>query len=357
MQKSGAGGIAAIIAGGKAPAYAENMGKLKVGQIGIGHNFALKFKNPKSTNKNVQKCTIHAFWYDIPQICERFKTRGFKTISRDPEELVKECDVISIEHPDYRKTLELAQPALEAGKPVFVERPFTDTVYSAEKMVRLAKEYNAPLMSISSLEVQPVLKEIRKWMKENGPVRSYITNCPEPMFIWMFPHAIFFSHAALGGGIENAYFSGDYVMEIDGIKSKRHEYWYHPEKILGSAVSILTYKPRNGEPPIVGVNQIGPGPGPYSIEVYGVNGHKTFVAGEHLDDPKLFAPVLPALADFFVDHVLPRPYEDLLEQHRALVATDKSRLKGSAVELDSLGGMDALPYSPTLKEWLDSHYM
>jgi len=357
MKRVSAGGVAGIVAAGKAPAYAQDMGKLKVGQIGIGHNFALQFNNPKTTDENILKCKTHAFWYDVPEICERFKSRAFKKIARDPVELVKECDVISIEHPDYRMTLELAQPALEMGKPVFVERPFTDTIFSAEKMVRLAKEYNAPLMSVSSLELQPELPEIRAWAKEHGPVRSYLTNCPEPMFVWMFPHAINFSHAALGGGIDSAYFSGDYISEIYDITSKRHEYWYNPNKPLGSAVSLLTYKPRNGEPPIIGMNQIGPGPGTYNIQVYGVNGHKNFVVGEHLDDPKIFKPVVSKLADFFVNHTLPRPYEDLLEQHRALVATNKSRLSGHAVKLDSLGGMDALPYSPSLKEWLDSKYM
>ncbi len=353
LKNAALGGIAGIVAAGKAPAFAQDMNLLKVGQIGIGHNFALQFSNKSRTEGVKVGCKPHAFWYDVPAICERMKGRSFPVVCKDPEEVVRESDVISIEYADYRRTMEFALPALEQGKPVFVDRPFTGSVYSAERMVTLAKKYNAPLMSASSLELQPQLPEIRRWAEENGPVFSYSCYCPEPMFVWMFPHVINFAHAALGGGIDTAYFSGDYVSEIGGITSERHKRWYHPEKSLGAAVSLLTYKPRNGEPPMIGMNHIGPGPGPYHIHIYAAKDSKDFVVGDHLDDPKIFAPMLHALNDFFVNRKLPRSYEALLEQHRALVATNMSRLTGRAIKLDSLGGEDSIPYSPSIKDWLD----
>ena len=52
----------------------------------------------------------------------------------------------------------------------------------------------------------------------------------------------------------------------------------------------------------------------------------------------------------------PRPYEAILEQHRALVALNVSRLTGRAVKLDSLGGHDALPYSDSIRRWLFRSY-
>ena len=105
------------------------------------------------------------------------------------------------------------------------------------------------------------------------------------------------------------------------------------------------------------MNHIGPGPGPYNIYIYCVNESRDFVVGKHLDDPKIFKPMLFALNDFFVNHKLPRPYNALLEQHRALVATSISRFTSRAVKLDSLGGEDAIPYSPSIKQWLDRHYL
>ena len=353
IRKTAAGGIAGILGAKNAPAFASDMNLLKIGQLGLGgHNFALAFKHNAEKYKDVIRCKPYAIWDDQPGVAEKFKSRGFEKAMKTPEELVRESDVICVEHVDYRKTLELARPALEAGKPVFVDRPFTDTVYSAEEIVRLARANDAPLMSCSSLELQPQLPDIRKWAEENGPIRSYMAYCPEPMFQWMFPHVINFAHAALGGGIETAYFAGDYIIELGDIQTDSKKRWLDPGRPLGAAVSVLTYKPRNGEPPIIGLNQIGPGPGPYNIYIYGVEESRNFVVGDALDDPKIFLPMFLTLNDFFANRKPPRPYEAILEQHRAHVATGISRLTGHAVRLDRLGGEDALPYSDSVRDWI-----
>lgn len=346
-------GIAGILSSRTAPAFAQG-GDIRIGQIGVGHNFALHFKRDIPELAGKKRLRPYAFWYDVPEICNGFGKRGFERVCSDPMEVIRESDVVSIEYPDYNRTMEFAEPALEMGKPVFVDRPFTGTVYSAQRMVDLARKYDAPLMTASSLEFQPQIPEIREWVKEHGPVRSYTCYCPEPMFAWMFPHVINFAHSALGGGIDTAYFSGDYVIEMGGIKSERHSHWYDPGRKLGAAVSLLTYKPRGGEPPIIGMNHIGPGPGPYYLYVFAEGGSHNFVVGDHLDDPKIFMPMTLTLHDFFTNRKPPRPYEAILEQHRAHVATAISRLTGSAVKLDSLGGDDALPYSPSTKDWLDN---
>jgi len=350
--KNAAGGIAGIIGSQTVPAVLADMKEIKIGQLGLGgHNFALHFTRSDATVKNGIRCIPYAFWDDDPDVAARFARRGFERVCARPEELVAESDVVSIEHGDYRRSLELARPALEAGKPVFIDRPFTDTIESAEEIVRLARKHNAPLMSASSLEFQPVIPEIQRWAQENGPVKSYASFCPEPMFQWMFPHAINFAHAALGGGIESAYFSGDYVIEMGDIRSDGKR-WYDPGRSLGCAVSVLTYRSRNGEPPITGVNHIGPGPGPYNIIVYGASDSRDFVAGQHLDDPMIFQPMFSALYDFFVTGTPPRPYEAILEQHRAHVATAVSHARGKAVRLDELAGSDSLPYSESVMVWL-----
>jgi hypothetical protein len=59
-----------------------------------------------------------------------------------------------------------------------------------------------------------------------------------------------------------------------------------------------------------------------------------------------------ALHEFFVNRTIPRPYEAILEQHRALVAANNSRITGRAVRLDSLGGEDALPYSEGIRRYI-----
>ena len=367
LKAAAAGGVAAMIASKKAPAFAQDRGIMKIGQLGLGsHGFLGSFKKPPKSFKQKVLCRPYAVWDDAPGVAEAMMDMGFEKVMKDPVELVKECDGVHIEHADYRRALELARPALEAGKPVFINRPFTATIADAEEAVRLARAYNAPLMCASSLEFQPEVAGMQKFAREKGPVRSYEAFCPEPIFPWMFPHVINFAHAGLGGGIETAYFSGDYFIDIGKwvhlkqalmgtLDLTRFPEGYKPDyqkadeekRPIGEGVSLLTYKSRNGQPPMIGYNHIGENPAPYHITVYGMGGSKTFTAGDNL-----FYYMFTALHDFYTKRKSPRPFEAILEQHRALVATNVSRLSGKAVRLDSLGGDDAIPCSESMRRWL-----
>ncbi len=357
IQKAGISGISCILATGHAPVFAQDMKKFKIGQIGLGsHGFAGRFKNPAPKYKDIIRCRPYAVWDDVPGVAEKMLPMGFEKVLRDPAEVAKESDGVMVMHADYRKVLELAQPALEMGKPVFINRPFTASIADAEEVVRLAKSNDAPLMCASSLEFQPEIPEIQQFMQEKGPVRSYEAYCPEPYFTWMFPHVINFAHAALDGGIDTAYFAGDYIIEMGDISIQNGKF-VDPKRTSGSAVSLLTYKPRNGQPPIIGINHIGQCPGTYNIFVYAYEESRNFIAGAELNVANIFEPMFLAQNDFFLSRKPPRPYDAILEQHRALVATNKSRLTGRAVKLDSLTGSDALPYHESIRNYLLKRYI
>lgn len=358
LKSAAVGGITAIIAARKAPAFAQDMKMIKIGQLGLGsHGFAARFKNPPAKYKDIIKCKPYAVWDDVPGVAEKMKnSMGFEIAINDPVELVKQSDVVHIEHADFRKVCALARPALEAGKPVFINRPFTGTVADAAEVVRLAKEHNAPLMGGSSLEYQPELTEIARFAKENGPLRAYECYCPEPFFDWMFPHVINFSNAALGCGVDTAYFSGDFVMEFGDFKQVGDKF-VDPKRPYGSAVSLLMYKPVEGQPPVLGINQIGGAPGSYHLTVYAFNASKEFMVGESLNASNIFEPMFLTLNDFYINRKPPRPYEAMLEQHRALVATNVSRMTGKAVKLNSLKGKDSLPWSDQIRNYVLKPYL
>lgn len=342
--KAALAGIAGIVTSRTAPAFAQNMGMVKIGQLGLGsHGFVGSFVNPPAEWKGKVKCRPYAVWDDVPGIAELLKKSiGFEKVFTDPVALVKESDAVHVEHADYRKVLELARPALEAGKPVFINRPFAATIADSEEIVRLAKAYNAPLMCASSLEFQPEVAEMAKFATEKGPVRAYEAYCPEPHFTWHFPHVINYAHAALGGGIDTAYFTGDYVISLEERQDK--------VRTMGGSLIVLNYKPRGAEPPIIGMNHIGSHPGSYHIQIFGAKESKMFEAG--MTDSSVMKYMFYALYDFYTQRKIPRPYEAILEQHRALVAANVSRLKGRPVKLDSLGGDDALPWSENIRRYI-----
>ena len=271
--KAALAGIAGIAASQTAPAFAQNMGMLKIGQIGLGsHGFVGSFKKPPEELKGKVKAYPYAVWDDYPGMAEALqKSMGFEKVIKDPEQLARESDGVIIEHADYRLALKLARPALEMGKPVFIERPFAGTIADAEEIVSLAKSYNAPLMSASSLEFQPEVAEMQQFAKDKGPIRAYEAYCPEQHFTWMFPHVINYAHAAFGGGIDTAYFTGTYNMDLGK--------WIDEHKPFGTSLCVLTWKPRDGQPGMIGMNTIGNYPGAFHINAYGVGGEQDFHRG------------------------------------------------------------------------------
>jgi hypothetical protein len=359
-------GITGIIASQTPPAFARDTNMQKIGHLGIGgHYFSTTFTNPPESFDQPVKCMPYGVWDDVPEAAESMLSLGFEKVYSDPVELVNESDVVYIDHADYRKSLELAQPALEQGKPVYIDRPFAGSIADAEEMVRLAEENDAPLMSASSLEFQPEVADMRKFAEEHGPVRAYESYCPELVFTWMFPHTINYAHAGLGGGIDSAYFSGDYVIDPAEWVHIEHALSgslnltdfpddYEPDyskreasRPVGGACGVLQYKPRAGQPSILGMVHIGEAPASYHVHVYAMDEDRRFQAGDDLFDYMFFT-----LHDFFVNRKVPRPYDALLEQHRTLVALNKSRLSGTAVKLDSLTPEDSLPYSDKIREVL-----
>lgn len=82
-------------------------------------------------------------------------TRDFEVVLRDPD---VEAVVIATPAPRHHALCKLA---LEAGKDVFVEKPFTLQIAHAEELIRIAAERNRVLMVGHLLEYHPVVTHLR----------------------------------------------------------------------------------------------------------------------------------------------------------------------------------------------------
>lgn len=70
-------------------------------------------------------------------------------------ELLKRVDVVLLESSDARKHLEQVRPVIQAGKPVFVDKPFASSVAEAMEIFRLAEEHDVPIFSSSIMRFVP----------------------------------------------------------------------------------------------------------------------------------------------------------------------------------------------------------
>ena len=138
---------------------------IRVGVIGYGYwgpNIVRNF----STANGAQVTMV----CDINQQSLKKVKKAFSQVrvTTDCHELIKdpEVDAVAIATPVFTH-YELAQKALQEGKSVFVEKPFTYTVAEGEKLIELAEKKNLKIMVDHTFLYTDAVKKIKLLMEDN----------------------------------------------------------------------------------------------------------------------------------------------------------------------------------------------
>jgi len=86
------------------------------------------------------------------------------------EELLKQVDVILLESVDGRPHLKQARPVIEAGIPLYIDKPIAASLADTIEIYELAQKHNVPCFSSSSLRFNEQLKNLREGTPETGEI-------------------------------------------------------------------------------------------------------------------------------------------------------------------------------------------
>lgn len=89
-------------------------------------------------------------WDRVEKFTEQIRGMGVEIVPSIPE-LLKKVDVVLLESVDGRPHLDQARPVIEAGKPLFIDKPCAASLADVIEIFRLAKEKDVPVFSSSSL--------------------------------------------------------------------------------------------------------------------------------------------------------------------------------------------------------------
>lgn len=99
------------------------------------------------------------------------KLRGYGVeIANHPEELIGKIDAVMVESNDGSVHLERALPFIEAGLPIFVDKPFATSVHDARALVESAQRKGVPIMSSSALRYTLEIQDIAARREELGAI-------------------------------------------------------------------------------------------------------------------------------------------------------------------------------------------
>ena len=172
---TGLAAIAMIVAGQataaepKSPKWATR--DIRVGLVGCDTSHATAFTGILNSHPQWRVRVVAAFPEGsadmpgpstgrLPKFVDRLKKSKVKIVT-SMDELLKLVDAVMIESVDGRPHLRQARPAFKAGKPVFIDKPFTASLADAREIVRLSKAAGVPFFSSSCSRFQPSIARLR----------------------------------------------------------------------------------------------------------------------------------------------------------------------------------------------------
>jgi hypothetical protein len=194
---------------------------LRAGIIGLDTSHVIAFtqllNSPRARGELAGVRVVAAYpggSQDIPE--SRNRVADFTRQLRDKhqveivdsiEALLKKVDVVLLESVDGRPHLEQARPVLAAHKPVFIDKPVAGSLADAVRIYELARKYNTPCFSSSSLRFSPGIANVRKEGKFGDILGCGVYGpCPlephHPDLFWYGIHGVEMLFTIMGPGCE-----------------------------------------------------------------------------------------------------------------------------------------------------------
>lgn len=292
---------------------ADNQGVIRLGIIGLDTSHSIAFTkslNRSPADPKFQNCrvvaaypygsrTIESSTSRIPGYIEEIKKLDVEIVD-SVEALLAKVDGVLLETNDGHPRLEQTLQVLEAGKPVFIDKPVAASLRDVLVIYDTAERLGVPAFSTSSLRYAGGVQEVRGG--SIGTVFGCDTYSPaslepsHPDLYWYGIHGVEMLFSCMGTGLESVSRTTSDGMDV----------------VVGKWAGgrIGTFR---------GIRQGKSGYGGYAF------GEK---AVETLGPYQGYDPMLVEIAKFFRSGVSPVPAAETIELYAFMTAADESKRQG-----------------------------
>ena len=250
----------------------------------------------------VEGARITAVWDEDRAAAEKLaQVFGIEHVADTPERVLAHCDGVLITDDVTLKHCRHAPFFLQRGIPTFIDKPLAPDAATAESLVQLAAENNAPLMSGSALRYAAETEELRANPEALGKIELATAVGPNELFFYGI-HPLELAHSVMGSGIASVQNVGTDDTDIVKIT-------FRDGRILTLLVS----------------RAIGFG---FEATFYGTTDRQRIVVS---DGTAFYANQLHQIIKMVRDKKAPVPIEDALEIIRVLQAGKRSFAEGGTL--------------------------
>ncbi len=155
----------------------------------------------------------------VDAFCKKYDT---EKVARYDGMIGKVDGVVMADFESLPWNQDLVRPYLEAGMPIFVNRPFASSLAKARDMIETARRHGAPLMCGSSLEYVQAVDSVRTAIPELGELTGYVADNAMSDYATHGVHGIYFVHACIGGGVKSVSYQAEDWRRPNGLMTFRH---------------------------------------------------------------------------------------------------------------------------------------
>jgi len=231
---------------------------MKIGIVGAENSHCVAVARVLNVDRACGKARAVAVWGETRAFAEKASEAGkIPEIVRRPEDMIGRIDGVMIDHRDGKYHVPAALPFVDAGIPVFVDKPFSDSVRAGRLLLRRAREAGVGVTSFSVVPEQSAFRsDLVKQVRRAGRIQTIESRGPcDPRSKWggLFfyaVHQVDMLLKAFGSGIEG-------VRVVPATKGNP------------SALAVLTWQDGG---PIASMALIAEGYPPFTVRAAGERG-------------------------------------------------------------------------------------
>lgn len=250
-------------------------------------------------------CRVTHIWGHYPEENARLAREYDIVLAADIGEMLEAVDAVMVTARDGKFHAEFARPFIEAGKPAFIDKPFTVDEAEARELIDLARAKNVPLCGGSTLKYADGVEALSALARQGGVFGGSLS---APVLMESEYSGFFFYSPHLA----------EMTLEVFG-KPRGVRAVRNPSGVCAT----VDY----GD--FCVTNHFGSGAGDYCASVYSANGSD---AGR-LDVSMISAKSCAAFVNMLRTGEMPRSYDSLLAPVIYLSAVKKAYETGEWVEM------------------------